>query len=210
MRVTAAVLTTRRSPWVEDVELLEPVLTRCRYVGRQRRLPQRPARDHGDSPHPLPVVLGHEARARREGRPGCRDRAPGDHVCSSYIPSCGKCWYCIGGQPTMCALRDKPAGSCSTAPRAFARTAGPPPLSAGRRVRDALGTSGRKRHFHPEGRSARRRVARELRRARGRRPGLQTAPGAPGATVAVWAAAASAEQIQAARLVGAAKIMRST
>jgi len=33
--------------------------------------------------------------------------APGDHVCSSYIPSCGKCWYCIGGQPTMCALRDK-------------------------------------------------------------------------------------------------------
>jgi S-(hydroxymethyl)glutathione dehydrogenase/alcohol dehydrogenase len=33
---------------------------------------------------------------------------PGDHVCSSYIPSCGKCWYCIGGQPTMCTLRDKP------------------------------------------------------------------------------------------------------
>jgi S-(hydroxymethyl)glutathione dehydrogenase / alcohol dehydrogenase len=32
----------------------------------------------------------------------------GDHVCSSYIPSCGRCAYCIGGQPTMCALRDKP------------------------------------------------------------------------------------------------------
>src|SRR5213079_2632855 len=40
--------------------------------------------------------------------PGVESVTPGDHVCSSYIPSCGKCAYCIGGQPTMCALRDKP------------------------------------------------------------------------------------------------------
>ena len=40
--------------------------------------------------------------------PGVETVAPGDHVCSSYIPSCGKCAFCIGGQPTMCALRDKP------------------------------------------------------------------------------------------------------
>ncbi|HYS18127.1 MAG TPA: alcohol dehydrogenase catalytic domain-containing protein, partial [Candidatus Binatia bacterium] len=63
----------------------------------------------GDSPHPLPVVLGHEAAGVVEKiGPGVETVAPGDHVCSSYIPSCGKCWYCIGGQPTMCALRDKP------------------------------------------------------------------------------------------------------
>jgi S-(hydroxymethyl)glutathione dehydrogenase/alcohol dehydrogenase len=40
--------------------------------------------------------------------PGVETVKPGDHVCSSYIPSCGRCSYCIGGQPTMCALRDKP------------------------------------------------------------------------------------------------------
>src|SRR5207244_508802 len=63
----------------------------------------------GDAPHPLPVVLGHEAAGVVEKvGPGVETVAPGDHVCSSYIPSCGKCWYCIGGQPTMCALRDKP------------------------------------------------------------------------------------------------------
>src|SRR5262249_41275690 len=32
----------------------------------------------------------------------------GDHVCSSYIPSCGRCSYCINGTPTLCALRDRP------------------------------------------------------------------------------------------------------
>jgi S-(hydroxymethyl)glutathione dehydrogenase/alcohol dehydrogenase len=63
----------------------------------------------GDYPHPLPVVLGHEAAGvvQKVG-PGVETVKPGDHVCSSYIPSCGKCWYCIGGQPTMCALRDLP------------------------------------------------------------------------------------------------------
>ena len=63
----------------------------------------------GDYPHPLPVVLGHEAAGVVEKiGPGVETVKPGDHVCSSYIPSCGRCWYCIGGQPTMCALRDKP------------------------------------------------------------------------------------------------------
>jgi S-(hydroxymethyl)glutathione dehydrogenase / alcohol dehydrogenase len=63
----------------------------------------------GDYPHPLPVVLGHEAAGvvQKTGA-GVETVKPGDHVCSSYIPSCGTCWYCIGGQPTMCALRDKP------------------------------------------------------------------------------------------------------
>jgi S-(hydroxymethyl)glutathione dehydrogenase/alcohol dehydrogenase len=111
MRATAAVMYEVRKPLViEDVEVLEPgpheVLVRWVANGVCH------SDLHvitGDYPHPLPVVLGHEAAGvvERVG-PGVETVKPGDHVCSSYIPSCGKCAYCIGGQPTMCALRDKP------------------------------------------------------------------------------------------------------
>jgi S-(hydroxymethyl)glutathione dehydrogenase / alcohol dehydrogenase len=111
MNVKAAVLYEPKKPLVvEDVELLEPeaheVLVKWVANGVCHS-------DYhvmsGDVPHPLPVVLGHEAAGivQKVG-PGVETVKPGDHVCSSYIPSCGKCAYCIGGQPTMCALRDKP------------------------------------------------------------------------------------------------------
>jgi S-(hydroxymethyl)glutathione dehydrogenase / alcohol dehydrogenase len=111
MRVTAAVLYDVRKPLVvEDVDLMEPgpheVLVRWKANGVCHSDLHVMT---GDYPHPLPVVLGHEAAGVVEKiGPGVESVAPGDHVCSSYIPSCGKCWYCIGGQPTMCALRDKP------------------------------------------------------------------------------------------------------
>src|SRR5213594_3536360 len=112
MKATAAVMYEVKKPLViEEVELLEPraheVLVKWAANGVCHS-------DYhvinGDSPHPLPVVLGHEAAGvvERFGA-GVESVKPGDHVCSSYIPSCGKCWYCIAaGQPTMCALRDKP------------------------------------------------------------------------------------------------------
>lgn len=111
MNVTAAVLYEVRKPLViENVELLDPgpheVQVRWAANGVCHS-------DYhlvcGDVPHPLPVVLGHEASGvvERVG-PGVTTVQVGDHVCSSYIPSCGRCGYCIGGQPTMCALRDKP------------------------------------------------------------------------------------------------------
>jgi S-(hydroxymethyl)glutathione dehydrogenase/alcohol dehydrogenase len=111
MHATAAVLYEVKKPVVvEDVELLEP--------GAHEVLVKWTANGvchsdlhviTGDYPHPLPVVLGHEAAGvvERVGS-GVESVKPGDHVCSSYIPSCGRCGYCIGGQPTMCALRDKP------------------------------------------------------------------------------------------------------
>ena len=111
MNAKAAVLYEVKKPVVvEDVELMEP--------GAHEVLVKWAANGvchsdlhviTGDSPHPLPVVLGHEAAGvvQRIGA-GVETVKPGDHVCSSYIPSCGTCWYCIGGQPTMCALRDKP------------------------------------------------------------------------------------------------------
>jgi S-(hydroxymethyl)glutathione dehydrogenase / alcohol dehydrogenase len=111
MKVTAAVLYEVKKPLVvEEVDLLDPgpheVQVRWAANGVCHS-------DYhlvcGDVPHPLPVVLGHEASGvvERVG-PGVTTVQVGDHVCSSYIPSCGRCGYCIGGQPTMCALRDKP------------------------------------------------------------------------------------------------------
>jgi Zn-dependent alcohol dehydrogenase len=110
-QATAAVLYQVKQPLViEDVEVLEPgpheVLVRWVANGVCH------SDLHvitGDYPHPLPVVLGHEAAGVVEKVGAAVESVrPGDHVCSSYIPSCGKCGYCIGGQPTLCALRDRP------------------------------------------------------------------------------------------------------
>jgi S-(hydroxymethyl)glutathione dehydrogenase/alcohol dehydrogenase len=111
MQATAAVLYEIKTPVViEEVEVLEPgpheVLVKWAANGVCHSDLHVVT---GDYPHPLPVVLGHEAAGVVEQvGPGVETVKPGDHVCSSYIPSCGKCGYCIGGQPTMCALRDKP------------------------------------------------------------------------------------------------------
>src|ERR671931_803246 len=111
MQATAAVLYQVKQPLVvEDVEVLEPgpheVLVRWVANGVCH------SDLHvitGDYPHPLPVVLGHEAAGVVEKVGAAVESVtPGDHVCSSYIPSCGQCGYCIGGQPTLCALRDRP------------------------------------------------------------------------------------------------------
>src|SRR5881296_3599458 len=111
MNAMAAVMYETKKPLVvEEVELLEPraheVLVKWAANGVCHS-------DYhvinGDVPHPMTVVLGHEAAGVVVSvGPFVESVKPGDHVCSSYIPSCGKCSYCIGGQPTMCALRDKP------------------------------------------------------------------------------------------------------
>ena len=111
MRARAAVLYEVNKPLVvEDVDVLEPgpheVLVR--FVANGVCHSDLHAIT-GDYPHPLPVVLGHEAAGivERVGA-GVETVKAGDHVCSSYIPSCGRCWYCVNGRPTLCALRDKP------------------------------------------------------------------------------------------------------
>jgi S-(hydroxymethyl)glutathione dehydrogenase/alcohol dehydrogenase len=111
MKTTAAVLYEVKKPVVvEDVELLDPGPHEVQVRWAANGVCHSDFHViNGDVPHPLPVVLGHEAAGvvERVG-PGVESVKPGDHVCSSYIPSCGRCGYCIGGQPTMCALRDKP------------------------------------------------------------------------------------------------------
>lgn len=63
----------------------------------------------GSMAHPAPAVLGHEGAGIVE-RVGDRVSrvAVGDHVLTSYQPSCGRCWYCVTGRPNLCDLRTAP------------------------------------------------------------------------------------------------------
>src|SRR5258708_22930872 len=60
-------------------------------------------------PHPSPVVYGHEAAGIVEAvGPDVGGVHVGDRVLTSYIPSCGRCYYCTIGRPNLCELNDKP------------------------------------------------------------------------------------------------------
>ncbi len=54
---------------------------------------------------PLPAVLGHEASGVIEAvGPGVTSVQPGDHVILSFVPECGKCWFCVRGMPNLCEV----------------------------------------------------------------------------------------------------------
>ena len=58
----------------------------------------------GALPAPLPVVLGHEAAGVVEAvGPGVTRLAVGDKVVLTPLPSCGRCYFCTRGNPTLCA-----------------------------------------------------------------------------------------------------------
>jgi S-(hydroxymethyl)glutathione dehydrogenase/alcohol dehydrogenase len=58
---------------------------------------------HGEAPVPVPVVLGHEGAGIVEKvGPGVTTVQPGDHVVLMVAWSCGKCRFCVEGQPGMC------------------------------------------------------------------------------------------------------------
>jgi S-(hydroxymethyl)glutathione dehydrogenase/alcohol dehydrogenase len=94
MLANAAVLYEVNKPLVvEDVEVLEPGVHEVRVKWAANGVCHSDLHVMtGDYPHPLPVVLGHEAAGvvERVG-PGVESVQVGDHVCSSYIPSCGRC-----------------------------------------------------------------------------------------------------------------------
>jgi S-(hydroxymethyl)glutathione dehydrogenase/alcohol dehydrogenase len=56
---------------------------------------------------PRPVLLGHEAAGvvQEVGR-GVTTVKPGDHVVMAFHPTCGKCFYCVRGQPQICENTD--------------------------------------------------------------------------------------------------------
>ena len=52
-----------------------------------------------------PIVLGHEGAGVVETvGPGVARIRPGDHVVLTFIPSCGKCRYCVSGMSHACIL----------------------------------------------------------------------------------------------------------
>ena len=57
----------------------------------------------GGFPIPMPIVLGHEACVIVEQLgPGCKRLKEGDHAIATWMPSCGKCHYCVNGMAAMC------------------------------------------------------------------------------------------------------------
>ncbi len=57
----------------------------------------------GATKHPLPVVPGHEGAGVVEAiGDGVTRIRPGDHVVLNWAPSCGHCFYCLGGKPNLC------------------------------------------------------------------------------------------------------------
>ena len=101
----AAVLRTVNEPLsVEDVELADPdageVVVRLHASGVC----------HSDwnvvsgaTPNPLPVVLGHEGAGVVEAvGSGVSAVAEGDHAVLSWLPACGRCFFCVQGRPSLC------------------------------------------------------------------------------------------------------------
>jgi NDMA-dependent alcohol dehydrogenase len=68
----------------------------------------------GATSNPLPAVLGHEGAGVVEAiGQGVTDVAVGDHVVLSWLPSCGRCFYCVRGRGVLCdlAMEDMFAGT---------------------------------------------------------------------------------------------------
>jgi S-(hydroxymethyl)glutathione dehydrogenase/alcohol dehydrogenase len=59
---------------------------------------------NGEWAESRPIVLGHEGAGTVEAvGAGVERLAPGDRVALSWLPSCGRCRYCLTGRPQLCA-----------------------------------------------------------------------------------------------------------
>lgn len=58
----------------------------------------------GQLDYPMPIVLGHEAAGTIEAVGSGVDPARcGERVVLTWNPHCGRCFYCVDGQPILCA-----------------------------------------------------------------------------------------------------------
>jgi len=59
----------------------------------------------GATPNPLPAVLGHEgAGVVEEVGEGVASVAAGNHVVLSWLPACGRCFFCRAGRVNLCSV----------------------------------------------------------------------------------------------------------
>ena len=106
MKTKAAVLFSQPGKWeITEVDLDEPkageVLIKMVAAGLCH------SDDHmvtGDLPvMKLPLVGGHEGAGIVEAvGSNVTNLAPGDHVVLQFIPACGRCRWCAGGQQNLC------------------------------------------------------------------------------------------------------------
>jgi NDMA-dependent alcohol dehydrogenase len=69
----------------------------------------------------LPIVGGHEGAGVVDALgPGTTGFAEGDHVVFSFVPVCGRCWFCARGMQNLCRLgASVGTGARFTDPRSF-------------------------------------------------------------------------------------------
>lgn len=82
----------------------------------------------GDTKHPMPCVPGHEGAGVVEAvGPGVDAVQVGDHVALNWAPSCGSCFYCLAGRPSLCAAYTEPiwAGTMLDGTTRFSRRGEP-------------------------------------------------------------------------------------
>src|SRR3954471_20428720 len=105
MRITAALLTAPKTPFIIDELELDPprageVLVKIAAVGIC----------HSDwhlvtgaTKHPMPVIAGHEGAGvvQAVGQHVSNVKV-GDHVVLSWAPACGSCFYCLRDRPNLC------------------------------------------------------------------------------------------------------------
>jgi len=117
VKSTAAVLWGIGEKWsVEDIEISPPgpgeALVEWKAAGLCHSeehfvtgdfvLPEE-MRAQAGMPSPYPMIGGHEgAGVVVEVGPGVGDLAPGDLVAASFMPSCGRCRYCVTGRQNLC------------------------------------------------------------------------------------------------------------
>ncbi len=120
MHVKAAILSEVHGPWhTEVIEIDEPhafeVKVKMAFSGLCHSDEHLRTGDLSQDPAVLelisgrgtmfPIIGGHEGSGIVESvGEGVTSVKPGDHVATSFIPSCGKCEYCVSGRPYICDM----------------------------------------------------------------------------------------------------------
>ncbi|HXW38591.1 MAG TPA: alcohol dehydrogenase catalytic domain-containing protein, partial [Acidimicrobiales bacterium] len=119
MKIPAAVCSGLNEPWkVEEVDVDPPgpheVIVQMAYAGMCHSDEHLRTGDMGVPPELLPafdvdsmypMIGGHEgAGIVVETGSAVETLAVGDHVAASFIPACGKCFWCASGRQYLCDL----------------------------------------------------------------------------------------------------------